>query len=267
MRLPTIRWELISCAFHGHFLVGTDARSIREQHATFVRESDGLRLYRCLRCSSWVLRRPPARPSRDFPPDKAAIDLPIRGRLLRDRYVLRLIAIDRSVHVLILAAVAILIFLFASHQEGLRMIYLQILQGFQGVNSGVTFSHELVDTLGRLQGFFTFKPVHIVEVGVMVTVFACIEALEMIGLWQGKRWAEYLTFVATVAFIPYEIFELSHGITLIKAGAFLINVAIAFYLLYAKRLFGINGGAKGEAREERDDSGWAYLERTSPKAR
>jgi uncharacterized membrane protein (DUF2068 family) len=259
--LPTVRWDLISCGFNGHFLVGTDARTIREEDSVFAREHAGLRHYRCLRCNSWVIKKAPRSPTRDTPPSRDDIELPIRGRLLRDHYVLRLIAVDRAVHVVILSSIAILLFLFASHQSGLRSIYFQILQGFQGVNSSLIFSRFLEN----IQGVFDFKPIHIVEVGFIVTALALIEAIEMVGLWRGRRWAEYLTFVATILFIPYEIYELLHGVSVVKLVAFAINVAIAVYLLYAKRLFGVNGGAKGDRRDQRIDIGWAWLERTSPK--
>lgn len=261
--MPKIRWELISCALHGHFLIGTDARTIRPQDEIFAREYDGLRLYRCLRCSSWVVRRPPSRPSRDVPPSRKEIDLPIRGQLLRDRYVLRLIAIDRAFHVLVFTTVATLIFIFATHEQNLHQLYEQLLQGFQGENNGIALSNTLL----RFQGVFDFKAIHIYEVAAIIALLAALEAIEMIGLWQGKRWAEYLTFLATILFIPYEIYELIHGVTVIKVIALVINVAIAVYLLYAKRLFGVHGGAKGEAREKRKDSGWSYLERTSPTSR
>jgi uncharacterized membrane protein (DUF2068 family) len=85
-----------------------------------------------------------------------------------------------------------------------------------------------------------------------------------VGLWYQKRWAEYLTFVATVAFIPYEVFELARTVSTFKAIAFVVNVAIALYLLYAKRLFGIRGGGAAEHAERQHDVGWEALERTSP---
>lgn len=261
--LPSVRWELVSCALHGHVLLGTDARSLRPADATFARQADGLRMYRCLRCSTWTLRKPPVRPTRDFPPDKANIEPPIRGRLLRDRYILRLIAADRAVHVVLLGAIALVIFLFGAHQTGLRDEYLQILHAFQGVNGSLTFSNELL----RLQPILDASHTKIYVIGTLVATFAAIEAVEMVGLWRGRRWAEYLTFVATIAFIPYEVFELVHGVTVIKAVAFAINLAIAGYLLYAKRLFGLNGGTKGEKRERREDMGWAWLERTSPRVK
>jgi hypothetical protein len=39
---------------------------------------------------------------------------------------------------------------------------------------------------------------------------------------------------------------------------------IALYLLVAKRLFGLRGGAAAEERERERDVGWEALERTAP---
>ena len=46
--------------------------------------------------------------------------------------------------------------------------------------------------------------------------------------------------------------------------AFIINIAIAVYLLYAKRLFGLRGGGGAEERERARDVGWEALVRTAP---
>ena len=88
------RYELIACAFEGHALVGTDVAVIEDEDALVVREHDGLRWYRCLRCDAWLPRRPPAEPSRDRLPGREEIEVPLRGPALRDRYVLRLIAVE-----------------------------------------------------------------------------------------------------------------------------------------------------------------------------
>ena len=39
---------------------------------------------------------------------------------------------------------------------------------------------------------------------------------------------------------------------------------IAVYLLLAKRLFGLRGGAGAEQRERARDQGWSALEETAP---
>ena len=90
--------------------------------------------------------------------------------------------------------------------------------------------------------------------------------MEAVGLWYQRRWAEYLTFVATTVFLPYEIYELAQKVSLLKILALFINIAIAAYLLYAKRLFGLRGGAEAEERARARDVGWEALERTAPAA-
>src|SRR5262249_15664321 len=72
------------------------------------------------------------------------------------------------------------------------------------------------------------------------------------------------TFVATIVFIPYEIDELIKGVTTLKVLAFIINVAVAVYLLYAKRLFGLPGGGKAEHAEREADTGWPAVVRSTP---
>jgi hypothetical protein len=46
----------------------------------------------------------------------------------------------------------------------------------------------------------------------------------------------------------------------------IVNVAVVAYLLVAKRLFGIRGGAEADEEERRRDLGWPALERTAPGA-
>ena len=94
--------------------------------------------------------------------------------------------------------------------------------------------------------------------------YAVLEGAEAVGLWLMKRWAEYLTFIATTAFVPYEIYELAHKISWFKILALVVNIVIVVYLLFAKRLFGLRGGAAAEERERARDQGWSVLEETAP---
>jgi uncharacterized membrane protein (DUF2068 family) len=75
------------------------------------------------------------------------------------------------------------------------------------------------------------------EIGVGAILYGILEGFEGFGLILRRRWAEYLVVVATVAFIPVEIDELLRKPTLIKAAAFVVNVAIVVYLVWRKRLF------------------------------
>jgi uncharacterized membrane protein (DUF2068 family) len=253
---PPNRYELLSCAWRGHVLVGLDAARVRPADTLVVRELDGLRWHRCLRCDDWRPMRPPARPTREYVPSRPEIPLPLRGPPLRDRYVLRLIALDRAVHVTLLTALAFVIFFFAGNHASLQRDYSQIVEAF----GGSTKAHPF---LGRFQHYFTITATSLDEAGAGVVAFAVLEAVEMVGLWFAKRWAEYLTFVATAALLPLEIYELSSGVSVLKMLTFVINVAIAAYLLWAKRLFGLHGGGRAEQERRRAAGDWEALERVS----
>ena len=101
-------------------------------------------------------------------------------------------------------------------------------------------------------------------VGLAVAAYAAIEGAEAIGLWFQKRWAEYLTFIATTLLLPLEIYELAHGASPFKVVALVVNLAIVIYLLYGKRLFCLRGGAAVDLVERERDTSWEALEETLP---
>jgi len=260
--LPKLRYELIGCGLHGHELLGTDAAALRAEDGLFARDSGGLRWYRCLRCDSWVALCPPEYPRVPHPPSREQISLPLRGRPLRDRYVLRLIAIDRMIHFLVLSALATAIFLFATNKAALNADFTKILNDLQGGLSGsVNSNHGIVHDLHNL---FAISIANLYVAGTAVAAYALLEGTEAVGLWLGRRWAEYLTFLATVIFVPYEIYELTKSVSALKVLALVINLAIVAYLLIAKRLFGLRGGGKAERAEHEQDTGWAPIERATP---
>jgi uncharacterized membrane protein (DUF2068 family) len=260
---PRFHWELLACGVSGHELIGTDAARLRPEDAVVVREEAGIRWYRCVRCDSWVPLPPPSHPTRETPPAREQIELPLRGKALRDRIVLRIIAIDRAIHFVVLAALAVAVFLFAAHEVRVRDWFYRVVNAIQGGAgspnhvSGHGFLHSI-------EHIFTLKSSTLYAVAAVAAAYAVLEGVEAVGLWYQKRWAEYLTFVATIAFIPYEIYELSKTVSPFKLVAFIVNIAIALYLLFAKRLFGLRGGGAAEERERKRDVGWEALERTAP---
>jgi uncharacterized membrane protein (DUF2068 family) len=260
---PRFHWELLVCGVSGHELLGTDAATLRPEDAVVVRQEHGVRWYRCVRCDSWLPLPPPASPTRATLPSRGEIELPLRGKALRDRIVLRLIAIDRAFHFVVLAVLAVAVFLFAAHEVRVRDAFYRLVNAVQGTTGdpSKTSGHGFLHTIEHV---FTLKSSTLYAVGAAAAAYALLEAVEAVGLWYQQRWAEYLTFVATVLFIPYELYELSKTLSVFKIAAFVINVAIAIYLLYAKRLFGLRGGGAAEAAERARDVGWDALERTAP---
>ena len=59
--------------------------------------------------------------------------------------------------------------------------------------------------------------------------------MEGVGLWQRRRWAEYLTVVATSLLVPLEVYELVHHATLLKVGGLVVNLLIVAYLIHVLR--------------------------------
>jgi uncharacterized membrane protein (DUF2068 family) len=260
--VPRFHWELLACGVGGHELLGTDAARLRPEDAVFARETETVRWYRCVRCDSWLALEPPARPRVELPPERDEVELPLRGKALRDKVVLRLIAIDRAVHFVALAAVAILIFLFAGHEQAVRRVFYRVLDAVQGSHARTgRGSHSL---LGRVEHLFTLQASTLHWIAAAAAAYAVLEGAEAIGLWRQERWAEYLTFVATTLLLPLEVYELSERVSPLKIVALVVNLAVVVYLLLAKRLFGLRGGAAAEREERERDTGWEALERTAP---
>jgi uncharacterized membrane protein (DUF2068 family) len=78
---------------------------------------------------------------------------------------------------------------------------------------------------------------HVTLLALSAIAYAALEATEGIGLAMRRRWAEYLTVIATGILIPYEAYEVVRHPTLFKVGALALNLAVVGYLSYRKRLF------------------------------
>ena len=68
--------------------------------------------------------------------------------------------------------------------------------------------------------------------------------LVAVGLWLMRRWGEYFAVIATSVFLPLEIYELTEKLTATRLIALIINIVAVVWLLWSKRLFGLNGGGK-----------------------
>ncbi|MEO8295155.1 MAG: DUF2127 domain-containing protein [Gemmatimonadota bacterium] len=75
----------------------------------------------------------------------------------------------------------------------------------------------------------------IVAIAVAALLYAGLFLTEGIGLAMERRWAEWLTVVATASLIPFEIFESVHHVTIVRVAALIINVVVLWYLIIQLR--------------------------------
>ncbi len=177
---------------------------------------------------------------------------------------LRLIAIDRATHFLILGLLGVAVLAFTSDRAHLKAGFYRVLTAIQGgVAGGPVQTSGHVGILHDLDKIFSLRAGTLREVGIGLLAYALLEGAEAIGLWLAQRWAEYLTFVSTTVLLPLEIYEIVNKGTVLKVIGFLINVAVVVYLLVRKRLFGLRGGGAAEQAERMDDAGWPAIERAT----
>ena len=199
---------------------------------------DGRRFARCIRCDSWREVPIPDERAEDFLPPLSQIELPRRGEALREAIVLRVIALDRIFHVILFGLVFAFGLYFRLHLGPLHDQAQAIIDALKGTASNTSSGFILTEINHVLRLSSTSLDVLIWT----SAAYFVLESVEAIGLWHEKRWAEYLTVVATAGLMPFEVLSLIDKITVIRVGAFVINLAIVIWLAWRKRLFGLNGG-------------------------
>jgi len=144
---------------------------------------------------------------------------------------IKVIIVERIVKAIVLVALAI--GLLVAGRTGLLTNWAQYAQDQLNLQAGNSIIVQLLLKLVVYVGTFS----HTTLLAIGAIVYALLEGTEGVGLAMRRRWAEYLTVIATGLLIPYEAYEDIHKVTLFKVGALLLNIAVVGYLAYRKRLF------------------------------
>jgi uncharacterized membrane protein (DUF2068 family) len=144
---------------------------------------------------------------------------------------IKVIIVERIVKSIALIALAI--GLLVAGEKGLLTTWAQYAQDQLNLDADNGVIAQLLLRLLLLIGKFN----HITVLAIGAIAYALLEGTEGVGLAMRRRWAEYLTVIATGILIPYEAYEVIHRATLFKVGALLLNLAVVGYLAYRKRLF------------------------------
>ena len=144
---------------------------------------------------------------------------------------IKVIIVERIVKATVLIALAV--GLLVAGEKGWLATWAQAAQEELNLAAGHGI---IVQLLLRLLVYIgNFAHINVLAIGAIV--YALLEGTEGVGLAMRRRWAEYLTVIATGVLIPYEAYEVVHHVTLFKVGALLLNLAVVGYLAYRKRLF------------------------------
>jgi uncharacterized membrane protein (DUF2068 family) len=143
----------------------------------------------------------------------------------RDR-LLPWIAAERGVRAVVLIAVGIVL---VSHPHADWASEITRLGHKLGLNPKSNWFQKLIEKVSKVstsQGFVF---------GVAALAYGALEGVEAYGLWRRRRWAEWLTVIATsLLFIP-EVWELTKSASPLKIGALLVNIAVVAYLIWRLR--------------------------------
>jgi uncharacterized membrane protein (DUF2068 family) len=73
------------------------------------------------------------------------------------------------------------------------------------------------------------------EISLATFGYSALALTEGVGLLMEKVWAEYLTLILTISFLPWELYELARRPTWFRLSLLLINLAVLAYLVWLLR--------------------------------
>jgi uncharacterized membrane protein (DUF2068 family) len=239
-----VDWNLIACARH-HI---TYAPTEPELKAHLRVETAAGPAWRCLRCGTFVLGAPLGEGLAEDAP------LPMRGQLLRDAIVLRLLAFERLFKGLAVLFAAYGIIRFRSHADAVRRAFNEDLPLIKPLADRLHWNLEDSSLVHTIRTVLETKTGTLTWIAAGLAVYGVLQLTEAIGLWLLKRWGEYMAAIATSLFIPIEIYEIIERVTWLRVFALVINVAAVIFIVYRKRLFGVRGGRAAYDAERHHDN-------------
>jgi uncharacterized membrane protein (DUF2068 family) len=97
---------------------------------------------------------------------------------------------------------------------------------------GACPGHATLQRLIAKLGYVDPRTIH--RVGLLLLAYATVFMIEGLGLLERRRWAEWLTVLVTVSFVPIEVRELAVRFTVPRLLALTLNLAIAAYLVWRR---------------------------------
>jgi uncharacterized membrane protein (DUF2068 family) len=226
-------WSLRGCARKGHVTYSPDEDELRERLHVPTPAGEA---WRCLRCATFVVGEPHGSgPAEDAP-------VVLRGKALKDATVLRLLAVERFGRGLLLLALAYGVLYFKDAKTSIKRTFDEALPAAKPLADVFNYDLDTSPTVDRIRSLLESNQHTLTLVITGLVAYAALQLTEGVGLFLLKRWGEYVAVVGTSAFVPFEVYELTHHVTWLKVVALVVNLAAVVYLVWTKRLFGVRGG-------------------------
>lgn len=94
-----------------------------------------------------------------------------------------------------------------------------------GIDLANKFVHSILEKLSGVGN------TQLIEFSTVAFLYSALLFTEGLGLWLQKRWAEYLTAIATGLLIPLELYEIYEKFTWVRVGILAVNLFIVWYLV------------------------------------
>ena len=238
-------WSLRGCARKGHVTYAPDESALRDRLHVPTPEGEA---WRCLRCATFVVGEPHG----NGPADQAPLVL--RGKALKDATILRVLAVERLVRGLLLLALAYGVLYFKDSKTSIKRTFDEAIPAAKPLARVFNVDLDASPTVERLRHVLDSNQHSLNLIVAGLLAYAALQLIEGIGLFLLKRWGEYVAVIGTSAFLPLEVYELTHKLTVLKVVALVINLVAVFYLVYSKRLFGVRGGHPAFTAERESES-------------
>jgi uncharacterized membrane protein (DUF2068 family) len=167
---------------------------------------------------------------------------------------MRALAIERAFRCVVFLLVAVGVLKVSGSRERLQHALDRDLPLLKPLANQIGWDPENSKLVRHIANAFALSSSTLQWIAVGLAAYALIELIEAVGLWLMKRWGEYFAVIATSVFLPLEIYELTEKITAMRLIALLVNIVAVIWLLWSKRLFGLNGGGAAYRQEHEAES-------------
>ena len=141
-------WSRRACSRRGHVLY----EPVEQEYLSQVRADTGLgTAWRCLRCGDFVLDVPTVTgPVTEAPK-------PLRGKALRSRFIMRLLAIERIFRFLLVGLGAYAVWKFSNTEHALQLLFDRNLTFMRPVAQHYGYDLDNSPVVSTIRKFFSYK--------------------------------------------------------------------------------------------------------------